>query len=59
LDENGLKDDSQADICVQGYLEKAIHHYAAENMDYRRIPFPNYANNFFQAALAKTSRQLD
>lgn len=46
LGENGFVDDSQADREVHGGPEKALHHYAAEHMDYWRQVFPDHAEKF-------------
>lgn len=46
LEANGFVEDSQADLKVHGGPEKAVHHYAAEHMDYWRRTFPDDAERF-------------
>jgi len=46
LEENGFVEDNQADLKVHGGPEKAIHHYAAEHMDFWKKKFPDHAEKF-------------
>lgn len=46
LEKNGFTEDSQADLKVHGGPEKAVHHYAVENMNYWRQVFPDHAEIF-------------
>lgn len=46
LEASGFVEDSQADLKVHGGPEKAIHHYAAEHMDYWRRRFPGDVEKF-------------
>jgi len=46
LDENGFLQDEQADLKVHGGLEKAIHHYASDHMDFWRAHHPEQADLF-------------
>ncbi|WP_197742774.1 MOSC domain-containing protein [Lentilitoribacter sp. Alg239-R112] len=46
MDFNGFLDDDQADKKVHGGLEKAIHHYASEHMEYWKREFPEKADMF-------------
>lgn len=46
LEANGFVEDSQADLKVHGGPEKAVHHYAADHMDYWRQTFPEDADKF-------------
>ena len=46
LEENGFVEDSQADLKVHGGLEKAVHHYAAEHLEFWKKKFPEHAQFF-------------
>ena len=46
LESDGFTNDNQADLKVHGGPEKALHHYAAEHMDYWRQTFPDHAEKF-------------
>ena len=46
LAENGFVEDRQADLKVHGGPEKAIHHYAAEHMEFWKHKFPEHAEKF-------------
>lgn len=46
LEWNGFVEDRQADLKVHGGPEKAVHHYAAEHMNFWRRSFPEQAGQF-------------
>ncbi|MCR9213086.1 MAG: MOSC domain-containing protein [Proteobacteria bacterium] len=46
LEENGFVEDAQADLKVHGGPEKALHHYAADHMNFWRRMFPDKAEIF-------------
>lgn len=46
VDGEGFCGDEQADRKVHGGPEKAIHHYAADHMDFWRAQFPEHAHRF-------------
>jgi len=46
LEAIGFVEDSQADLKVHGGPEKAVHHYAADHMEYWRQTFPDDADRF-------------
>ena len=46
INETGLVNDQQADLRVHGGLEKAIHHYAADHLDFWKSTFPDHTARF-------------
>ncbi len=46
LQSTGFTEDSQADLEVHGGLEKAVHHYAADHLEFWRQEFPDHAEKF-------------
>jgi len=46
INETGLLNDQQADLRVHGGAEKAIHHYAADHLDFWKAAFPDDATKF-------------
>ncbi|MEH6405506.1 MAG: MOSC domain-containing protein [Sneathiella sp.] len=58
LEKNGFLEDSQADLKVHGGPEKAIHHYASENMDYWRQAFPDHAEKFIPGCFGENIATL-
>ena len=46
IEREGISGDEQADRKVHGGAEKAIHHYAADHMDFWRMKFPEHGHRF-------------
>ncbi len=53
LGEHGFVDDRQADLKVHGGLEKAVHHYASEHMEFWRQAFPEHSDQFLSGCFGE------